>query len=213
MRKNNVRKGVASRKATDVMQQISKEGIVENGRMSTVADGSVRTVSDEAFDNYEEQLIADHNSATESQIESWNKKMEETASNAEKIKEMVKDIDIRPWGIYVLVKPFDANPFTRMRKLDNGFIVPEFDNHYKSQDTGDIEEMQRFSIFAMVVEVSPDSKGIKKGDIIMYNRHEGIPIPFYGQGFEVVANTHIKCVIGNHDDLERRWEELSQGNS
>lgn len=208
MRKNNLKNKMSTNKASDVMQQISQEGIVGNGKMNNVSDGNVQMMSDEAFDNYEESLIADHNSKVDEQIEKWDKQMEELNEQTKSLLATFEDIDIRPWGMYLLVKPYEKNPFTRMRKLDNGFVVPEFDPHFKSQDTGEIEEMQRMSIFAVVVEVSPDIKGIKKGDIIMYNRHEGVPIPFYSQGFEVVAWTHVKCVIGNHDDLEARWNGL-----
>ena len=208
MRKNNLKNKMSTNKAADVMQQISQEGIVGNGKMNNVSDGNVQMMSDETFDNYEESLIADHNSKVDEQIEKWDKQMEELNEQTKSLLATFEDIDIRPWGMYLLVKPYEKNPFTRMRKLDNGFVVPEFDPHFKSQDTGEIEEMQRMSIFAVVVEVSPDVKGIRKGDIIMYNRHEGVPIPFYSQGFEVVAWTHVKCVVGNHDDLEARWNGL-----
>lgn len=210
MRKNNLKNNASTGKATDVMQQISQEGIVGNGKMNNVSDGSVQMVSDETFDNYEESLLADHNSKVDEQMAKWDESMQELNEQTKAMLATFKDIDIRPWGMYILVKPYEKNPFTRMKQLDNGFIVPEFDPHYKSQDTGEIEEMQRMSIFAIVVEVSPDTKGIKKGDIVMYNRHEGVPIPFYGQGFEAVAWTHIKCVIGNHDDLEARWKGLKE---
>lgn len=208
MRKNNLKNKMSTNKASDVMQQVSQEGIVGNGKMNNVSDGNVQMMSDETFDNYEESLIADHNSKVDEQIEKWDKQMEELNEQTKSLLATFENIDIRPWGMYLLVKPYEKNPFTRMRKLDNGFVVPEFDPHFKSQDTGEIEEMQRMSIFAVVVEVSPDIKGIRKGDIIMYNRHEGVPIPFYSQGFEVVAWTHVKCVVGNHDDLEARWNGL-----
>lgn len=210
MRKNNLKNNTSTGKAADVMQQISQEGIVGNGKMNNVSDGSVQMVSDETFDNYEESLLADHNSKVDEQMAKWDESMKELNEQTKALLATFKDIDIRPLGMYILVKPYEKNPFTRMKQLDNGFIVPEFDPHYKSQDTGEIEEMQRMSIFAIVVEVSPDTKGIKKGDIVMYNRHEGVPIPFYGQGFEAVAWTHIKCVIGNHDDLEARWKGLKE---
>lgn len=213
MRKNNVKRTVGSQKAADVMQQISSEGIVNNGMMSTVSDGSVRTVSDNKFDEYEERIMSETQDDFNLQEDEWKRKAAYIEEVGKQIKQNLENIDIRPWGIYILVKPFDVNPFSRMRRTEDGIIIPEFDPHYKSQDTGEYEEMRKTSIFACVVEISPDTRGIKPGDIVMYNQFESVPIPFYGQGFEVVAQTHIKCVIGNGEELSRRWLELSQKNS
>lgn len=213
MRKNNVKRTAGSQKAADVMQQISSEGIVNNGMMSTVSDGSVRTVSDSKFDEYEERIMSETQENFDLQEDEWKRKAEYIKEVENQIKKNLETIDIRPWGIYILVKPFDVNPFSRMTRTEDGLIIPEFDPHYKSQDTGEYEEMRKTSIFACVVEISPDTRGIKPGDIVMYNQFESVPIPFYGQGFEVVAQTHIKCVIGNGEELSRRWLELSQKNN
>ena len=210
MRKNNVKKTTGSQKAADVMQQISSEGIVNNGMMSTVSDGTVRAVSDDKFDEYEERLMSETEENFNLQEDEWKRKAAYIEEVAKQIKENIGNLDIRPWGVYILVKPFEVNPFSRMTRTKDGLIIPEFDPHYKSRDTGEYEEMRRTSIFACVVEISPDTRGIKPGDIVMYNQFESVPIPFYGQGFEVVAQIHIKCVIGNTEDLSTRWMELSQ---
>lgn len=200
--------GKSLEKAVDFKQQISDGGIVTgSGEMPTIGSGDMHKVDDD-FDKYEETIMAEHNGKVNEQIEEWTRKQEEVASAIDSIKNQFDNIGIKPHGYYVLVKPFSNNPFTRLQKLKNGFVVPEFDPHYKSQDTGEIEEMQRMSIFAIVMETSPITKVVKKGDIIMYNRHEGVPIPFYNQGFEVVAEQQIKCVIANESELEERYESL-----
>lgn len=210
MRKTASKKvlGKSLDKAVDFKQQIADGGIVTgSGEMPTVGSGDMHRVNDK-FDEYEETIMAEHNEKVEEQIEEWSRKQKEVAESIESIKSQFDNVGIKPHGIYILVKPFSNNPFTRLKKLDNGFVVPEFDPHYKSQDTGEIEEMQRMSIFALVMETSPATKVVKKGDIVMYNRHEGVPIPFYNQGFEVVAETHIKCVVANESELEERYESL-----
>lgn len=202
--------GRSLEKASDFRQQIADGGIVTGrGEMRTIGDGKMISMGDD-FDKYEESIMSEHNSKVDEKIEEWTKKQEETAEAIEAIKNQFENIGIRPNGIYILVKPFTNNPFSRLKKLDNGFVVPEFDPHYKSQDTGEIEEMQRMSIFALVMETSPSTKTVRKGDIVMYNRHEGVPVPFYSQGFEVVAETHIKCIVADEGELEARYKSLKE---
>ena len=210
MRNKNVKSSrPSSQKAADVMQQVSSGGIIGNGLMQAVSDGTVRKMSDEEFDKNEEEIINNDNP-----VAGKAEEMEAALVEAERVKEEMatsfKEMDIRPWGIYILVQPFAQNPFNRVTKMKNGFIVPEFDPSYKSPDTGEMEEMQRVSIFARVMEVSPDTVGIKPGDIVMYNKFESVPIPFYGKPLEAVAWTHIKCVIGEREELEERWKTLSE---
>lgn len=199
--------GKSVEKAVDFKQQIADGGIVTgSGEMLTVGSGDMHKVDD--FDTYEEAIMSEHNEKVEEQIEEWTRKQKEVAESIDAIKNQFDNIGIKPHGCYILVKPFSNNPFTRLKKLDNGFVVPEFDPHYKSQDTGEIEEMQRMSIFAIVMETSPTTKTVKKGDIVMYNRHEGVPIPFYNQGLEVIAEQHIKCIVADESELNNRYESL-----
>lgn len=192
-------------KATDLRQQISKDGIVtDSGEMRTIGGGNMKAVGDE-FDKYEDAIMAEHNSKVDEQIEEWTRKAKETADAINSIKDQFDNVGIRPFGGYILVRPFSNNPFTRLKKLDNGFVIPEFNPKYRSEDTGEIEEMERVSIFAIVMETSPEVPNIKKGDIVMYNRHEGVPIPFYNQGFEVVYKTHVRCVIADDNELKERF--------
>lgn len=210
MRKENFGKSKKSvTKSDDLRQQISQDGIIMgNGEMSTVSDGTFKSMDNDAFDKYEEALISDHNNKVEEKSEEWKKHIEEIYKRSSEIMGQFDKVDIRPGKDYILVKPFENNPFTRMKRLENGFIIPEFDPHYKSSDTGDFEEMQRYSIFAIVMETSPQCSMVRKGDIIMYNKNEGVPIPFYDQGLEVVYHGHVKCIVGNKDDLDERWKKL-----
>lgn len=214
MRKNNTQGKVTGKsldKAADFKSQISEGGIITgSGEMRTVSSGDMKKV-DADFENYEEALISEHNNKVDEQVEEWTRKHNEIEEALDKIKGQFDNIGIRPHGRYVLIKPFSVNPFSRTRRLDNGFIVPEFDPHFKSQDTGEIEEMMRMSIFAIVIETSPNAKIVRKGDIIMCNRHECIQVPFYSQGFEVVYEDHIKCVIADESELEQRYNSIREG--
>lgn len=220
MRKNNLsrNKDKSVTKSDDIRQQIASDGIINaqalkgNGNYSVMSDGTafVNDDSANAFEKHEEALLAEHNAAVDEKIIEWTNKYEEMSELVKSVHDQFKDIGIYPGINYVLVKPFTKNPFSRLRKLDNGFIIPEFDPHFKSRDTGDYEEMKRMSIFAMVIEVSPECTRVKKGDIVMYNMNEGVPIPFYDQGFEVVSMYQVKCIIANQQELEERFAKAAE---
>lgn len=206
MRKGNSRSADLASNIKGQMDVKSLKGKKKNSINPTVANGVVS--SDADFDSFEERLLAERNSVVEEQIEKWDEKAEKAKAELKKMKELMGEIGIRPSGNYVIVKPFETNPFSKMKVLDNGFIVPEFDPHYKSNDTGDIEEMQQFSVFAVVIETSPFNRFVKQGDVVFYNKHESIPIPFYNQGFEAVNETHIKAIIANEAKLEERYKNI-----
>ena len=56
---------------------------------------------------------------------------------------------------------------------------------------------------ATVIEVAPDCKFVKEGDIIYYRRVSAVPIPFFRQGFEVVSENSIQVVI--NEGLKKRF--------
>lgn len=209
--KNNLSKtrSVSASKATDIKKDLltAAAGRKKSGTNLTVGNGTVNT-ADKRLEEIEEQIMSEHNSIVDEQVDRWNKNQEQRKKDLEKLKEKMDKIDIRPTGMYILAKPFEANPFARMIKTDSGVIVPEFDNSYKSMDTGDIEEMQKFSTFAQVMEVGPMCRYVKKDDIIFYSRSSAQPIPFYGLGFELVPESAATAIINDADALEERYKIL-----
>ena len=56
------------------------------------------------------------------------------------------------------------------------------------------------------IEVSPLCKFVKPGDDIYYRRSSGVPVPFFRQGFEVVAEQQVQVVI--NEGLKERFSKL-----
>lgn len=115
------------------------------------------------------------------------------------------NLQIKPIGNYVLVKPFGTNPFQKIVKsasgliIDSGGITPQ----YKSSDTGEWEEEEKYIIQGTVVEVGPEVKWLKKDDIIMWTKPSEVPIPFFKLGFVLVNEQRALCVI--NDNLNERF--------
>lgn len=106
----------------------------------------------------------------------------------------------------MLVKPFETNPFQKIRKTAGGIIFDmggAISTIHKDQDTGEFVEEKQYIFQGTVVSVGPDCKYLKEGDIVMWAQPCELPIPFYKLGFKRVNERNVLCVI--NDDLEERF--------
>lgn len=143
-----------------------------------------------------------------------NETLEENASKflKEKVLDKSKDIvekqgslEIMPNTTYVLVKPYEVNPYQKIEVSEGGITMNSLDKgHYISQDTGEEEQAEMWSRVGQVIEVGPQCKYIKPGDDIMYRKPSAIPILFFNLGMEVVAENSVQVIIN-----ERLKERLS----
>lgn len=144
-----------------------------------------------AIEAYNKQIDAIRTSL-DSQVKSQEARAKELQDNINN-----NDLEIKPINGYILVRPFANNPFNTIEKTKSGIIIPEETMLYKNPDTGEEEKMQNLSIQAEVIEVSPLNRFVKPGDIIYYRRASAVPIPFFHQGFEVVAESSVQAVVGS----------------
>lgn len=136
---------------------------------------------------------------------------EEIDRKLQKGKEMLENsqnLEIVPTNSFVLVQPFAENPFEAMKE-ENGIIIPVYDGKFQNPDTGEEDQEYNLSRQAEVIEVGPNVTYIKPGDVIYYNRHCGVPIPFFGQGIEVVNESQIHVVI--NEGVKARFEKIKNG--
>lgn len=210
MRESNVKSKSATKKLSDIKTELGESSLLSkkgNGSIPVISDG---TVSTDAFDNYEDKIMAAHNDLVEAKTEEWNKKQEDIDKIIKEVMSNMEDIDIRPLNGYVIVKPYSNNPFSRMRTLSNGFVVPEFDPSYRDDGSGEIKEMLKMSEYAQVIEVSEYAEErifVEKGDIVFYQSPESILLPYYNQGFKLVSFRSIKAVINSKKVLDRRMKK------
>jgi len=127
-------------------------------------------------------------------------------AEAKRMTEKMDSMEIVPLGTYVLVRPYAKNPFEKIVE-EGGIIIATPDGSFKNPDTGEQDTEYNLSVQADVIEVGPACKYVKEGDIVYYRRACGVPIPFFRQGFEVVAEQQIHVVI--NEGIKERFNKLN----
>lgn len=146
------------------------------------------------------------------QVDKWSERFEEHSTNlkdfAEKMNNGTETIEIMPIGNYILVKPFNENPFQRIVRdsksgliLDVGGFAPE----YKNTDNGQIEEEEQFIKVGVIQEKGPECKWCLPGDTVFYTKVSSVPVPFYKQGLELINETRVLAVV--NEKLTERFNK------
>ena len=141
-------------------------------------------------------------------FEKHNKALQDYASELSKD---MNNLEILPMGGYALIKPFDNNPFQRV-KVENGIITDlgGFTPTYKSQEDGQVHEEEQYIRVGTVIETGWKCEFLKPGDVVFYTIASEAMIPFFKQGFVVVAESRIMAVI--NEKLTERKNQLINGN-
>lgn len=137
------------------------------------------------------------NDAVAEKTDEWNQKIKAQVEHARQIDKKMEDMQIMPINSYVLVQPYSKNPFQKLEVTESGLIIPEYTGVFKNPDSGEEDQEENLSVQAIVVETSPLNKFVKPGDVVYYRRSCGVPIPFFKQNLEVVAEQQIQVVINS----------------
>ena len=81
----------------------------------------------------------------------------------------------------IIVQPFKVNPFQRVETkgsiiVDAGGYTP---HAQINPMTGKYEEQKQFIVTGCVIEVGPDTKYLREGDVIYYRVDTAVPVPFF----------------------------------
>lgn len=183
--------------------QLGKE--LGNGKNYLMGNGDVFIMSPTVNEMAEKEAKIKFNQQIEEAKADWDIKINEQEKHAKEMDEKMKDLQIVPINNYVLVQPYAKNPFQKMKVTESGLIIPEYTGVFKNPDSGMEDQEENLSVQALVIETSPLCKFVKEGDIIYYRRACGVPIPFFGQGFEVVAEQQIQVVVNS--GLKDRYDK------
>ena len=182
---------------------------MSNGKLETTSTGNkISMYTDEAFtEEKREAVIKAHNTNINYIRESIESQLQSQKDRAKKLQDDIENdaLEIRPINGYVLVRPFSQNPFNVIQQTKTGLIIPETNLTFKNPDTGEVEKVENVSMQGEVVEVSPMNKFVHIGDIVYYRSASSVPIPFFHQGFEVVAESSIQAVVGTN--LTKRFND------
>ena len=147
-----------------------------------------------------------------SEVEKYNEKLEQNNKDFEESRDKVEyDIskaEIKPMFSRILVQPFKVNPFQKM-KVENGLIIDTggYTPHTQlNEQTGRYEEQKQFIVTGCVVEVGPEVKYLKEGDVIFYRVDTAVPVPFFKQGFISLAESQIIAVV--NEGLQDRFNNI-----
>lgn len=138
------------------------------------------------------------------ELDAQTKKVEEYANY---VNDNIKNMEIMPILNYILVKPFDENPFQKITKSESGLILdmggqkPKF----KNQDNGEVEEEENLIHVGTVLEVGTECKYIEKDDVIMWTKMSEVPVPFYKQGLVLVNEQRVIVTI--NEGLTKRFKK------
>ena len=179
-------------------------GIETDGKLFSVDKHNLQEIA-------KQDAISKFNQQVDEYTERFDKYNEMLEEESKKLTEDFKNLEIKPFGQYVLIKPFSQNPFQRIKKEGNiitdlGGLVPIV----KSNETGQFEEEEPFIHVGTVVEIGPDVRYLRKGDAVMWTVPTELPIPFYKQGLVTVFEPNIKAIIAV--GLEKRFNEIKKNN-
>lgn len=147
-----------------------------------------------------------------SEVEKYNEKLEQNnkdfKESQDKVEYDISKAEIKPMFSRILVQPFKVNPFQKI-KVENGLIIDTggYTPHTQlNEQTGRYEEQKQFIVTGCVVEVGPEVKYLKEGDVIFYRVDTAVPVPFFKQGFVSLAESQIIAVV--NESLQDRFNNI-----
>ena len=120
-----------------------------------------------------------------------------------------KDKEVMPFGFNIMIKPTDENPY--LKKISDSGLVTDSGGIFSNPDTGNADILERGICYAVVEQVGPDVKHVRKGDEIIYLASRLLPRPFKGEGYCMMNEGQVLAIIGRKENLEERFKNVSYG--
>lgn len=154
---------------------------------------------------------AKFNNRVDEYVEKFDNHAKALEEYSKKVAETINGLEIMPMFGYVLIQPFEKNPFQQIKITESGIITDlgGMTPQYKSNETGEIEEEQQFIKVGSVVEVGHKCEFIKPGDVVFYTIASETMVPFFKQGFVVVNENRILAVV--NESLTERRDKIRNG--
>ena len=147
-----------------------------------------------------------------SQVDAYKEALEENNKKTEQAQNEVQyDIEkaeLKPMFSRIIVKPLAHNPFQKVQMqgsliVDAGGYTPHAELNPVS---GQYEEQREFIVTGCVVEVGPETKYLKEGDVIYYRRDTVVPVLFFKQGLVSLAENQVIAVV--NEGLTERFNNV-----
>lgn len=175
--------------------------------------GKIKTLGEAAGKVYLSNGLGDESLLLENAIEARKrekdeKKAAELLIAAEKAKQeellaKMDKLELIPLGPRVIILPYTRNPY-RKTITESGILI-DYEGSFKNPESGESDKLPDGIKCAKVIEVGPDTKFLKEGDDIFYDARTIQPIPFFLQGYYVVAEQNVLTVI--NEGLKERFKK------
>jgi hypothetical protein len=154
---------------------------------------------------------AKFNNKVDEYVEKFDNHAKALEEYSKKVAETINGLEIMPMFGYVLIQPFEKNPFQQIKITESGIITDlgGMTPQYKSNETGEIEEEQQFIKVGSVVEVGHKCEFVKPGDVVFYTIASETMVPFFKQGFVAVNENRILAVV--NEGLTERRDKIRNG--
>lgn len=154
---------------------------------------------------------AKFNNRVDEYVEKFDNHAKALEEYSKKVAETINGLEIMPMFGYVLIQPFEKNPFQQIKITESGIITDlgGMTPQYKSNETGEIEEEQQFIKVGSVVEVGHKCEFVKPGDVVFYTIASETMVPFFKQGFVAVNENRILAVV--NEGLTERRDKIRNG--
>ena len=151
------------------------------------------------------------NNKVDEYVEKFDNHAKALEEYSKKVAETINGLEIMPMFGYVLIQPFEKNPFQQIKITESGIITDlgGMTPQYKSNETGEIEEEQQFIKVGSVVEVGHKCEFVKPGDVVFYTIASETMVPFFKQGFVAVNENRILAVV--NEGLTQRRDNIKNG--
>lgn len=147
-----------------------------------------------------------------SQVDAYKEALEEnnkkTKQAQNEVQYDIEKAELKPMFSRIIVKPLAHNPFQKVQMqgpliVDAGGYTPHAELNPIS---GKYEEQKEFIVTGCVIEVGPETKYLKEGDIIYYRRDTVVPVPFFKQGLVSLAENQVIAVV--NEGLTERFNNV-----
>lgn len=176
--------------------------------------GAQHFVLDSA-ENVEERMQRDAAVKFNDAVDEYTAKMDDYIKDVEEkaksITENMNGLEIMPVFNYLIVRPYDQNPYQKIKVSSTGLIYdlgghkPEF----KNPDNGQFEEEENFITVGKVIEVGPETKYVREGDDVFFTKPSQTPIPFFKMGLVYLSEQRVLAVV--NEKLRQRFTKAAQG--
>jgi hypothetical protein len=117
------------------------------------------------------------------------------------LEKKLETLELIPMYDKVILLPYPTNPY---RKVLQGNIIVDYTGAFKNPDTGEDDILEEGIQCGKIIEVGPNTKFVKVGDDVFFDKRTVYKVPFFSQGYRLTSETQLLCVL--NEGLKTRFK-------